>query len=38
MTNDDLTQQKIEKVKVLLDSLEQQIRECKAILRGEKVD
>ena len=29
-------QRKIEKIKALLDSLEQQIRECKAILRGEK--
>jgi hypothetical protein len=35
MTDDDLAQQKIEKVKALLASLEQQIRECKAVLRGE---
>jgi hypothetical protein len=32
------TKEKLGKIKTLLDALEQQLRECKAILRGEKVE
>jgi len=35
MTEARETKEKIEKIRQLLDSLEQQVHECKAILRGE---